>query len=207
MTPGETSRDSRRIDWDEVKRVLRSAEEALVSGVDRDRIRRVYRERAAKLARPESEESAAQSLPILRFRLGQERYALELSEVAEVMPFSRCTPVPGNAREHLGVVNRRGDILSVIDLASLFGRTEAATGSSGSVLILRRLEFEAGIRVDDVDGVGSLSADQLLKPKDSGFSVPLEFVRGWSEDGITLLDAAAIEKHILRPGDKNSPQK
>ena len=48
-------------------------------------------------------------LPVLIFRLAQELYAIELEEVAETLPFERCTPVPGSPPQFLGVINLRGE--------------------------------------------------------------------------------------------------
>src|SRR5687767_1590229 len=85
------------IDWEEAKRRLRDSERALEAAltVGPERLEEVYRQRAAQLAGHAAEEEArAAALRVLTFSLGAERYALELADVVEVLPFANVTPVP-----------------------------------------------------------------------------------------------------------------
>ena len=54
-------------------------------------------------------------------QVGDESYALPVEHVVEVGEFDPPTPVPGAAREMLGVRNLRGEVLPVFDLAAVLG--------------------------------------------------------------------------------------
>jgi purine-binding chemotaxis protein CheW len=57
----------------------------------------------------------------LRVLVGGEQYALAVEHVAEVLELSEVTPVPGAPPALLGLLNLRGETLSVVDLASALG--------------------------------------------------------------------------------------
>jgi purine-binding chemotaxis protein CheW len=53
--------------------------------------------------------------------IGADRYGIELTDVREVVPEPRLTPVPGAPRTVLGVLNLRGEVVPVLDTAQLLG--------------------------------------------------------------------------------------
>ena len=93
------------------------------------------------------------------FRVASERYALPLSAVREVVvpqpPFAR---VPRSSEAVRGVMNLRGRVVAVVDLAALVGlapqRLEAA---SGHVLILDQGKRALGFLIGGVLGVETLA--------------------------------------------------
>ena len=144
-----TAEARKEIDWEEVLARLRQGELALerASTPDPQRVEAVYRQRAAQLAGRRAQAGAVSPpLPVLTFYLGEERYGIELTALAEVVPFAGCTPLPGASPGVLGVVNARGEVRPVVDLARLIGLPEG--GASGYVLFLRG--EGAGLRVGRV---------------------------------------------------------
>ena len=55
----------------------------------------------------------------LLFQLGKNRYALDIAQVAEVLPWVTITPLPRSPPEVAGVFNYRGAPVPVIDLCQL----------------------------------------------------------------------------------------
>src|SRR5437868_5424983 len=87
------------IDWDLVRNRLRSSEQALEESLidSPERIDRAYRQRAVRLAKQQVDQlPCGAGIPVLVFRLGQERYAIDVKEVSEALRLERCTPVPGS---------------------------------------------------------------------------------------------------------------
>jgi purine-binding chemotaxis protein CheW len=160
-----------RINWDQVKERLRADDRALQEALTENaaRIDAAYRWRAAHLAVNQGQRGpriAAASA--LVFRLNEERYAIELTELAEVLPFKGCMPVPGAAPEFLGVINLRGELRPIVDLARMLLHVESGTLASGFVLMLRRTGREIGLKVDHVEGlceIGSKTADSAEQRK------------------------------------------
>jgi chemotaxis signal transduction protein len=152
---------AQRINWTEVRAKLRASEAALeeAMAVSAIRTQEVFRKRALRLAQAGVESAPAKaSIPALTFKLNAERYAIRLSDLTEVLPFTHCTPVPGSSREFLGVINRHGELRPVLDLAHIMlPARELPAG--GFLLMLRRQGRQIGLRVDHVEGVHEIPGE------------------------------------------------
>jgi purine-binding chemotaxis protein CheW len=94
---------------------------------------------------------------VIVFALGGARYAAELRWVREVIALGFVTAVPTAPRAIAGVVNLRGAITAVIDLAAAEGRPPSAPPRQGDgALVLEVDGTAAALRVDKVDEVASL---------------------------------------------------
>jgi purine-binding chemotaxis protein CheW len=121
-------------------------------------------------------------LPVLVLRLAQERYAIELTEVAEVVRFARCTPVPGAPPRFLGVINLHGELRSVLDLGSLLVPTQVERSNSGFILALRRRDQEIGLKVDDIEEL------REIRPEGPDLPVQGDYLKRIASEGLLLLD-------------------
>jgi chemotaxis signal transduction protein len=86
-------------------------------------------------------------------RVAEEHYALPVADVLEVAELGDVTPVPGAGAAVLGVGNLRGQVLPVVDLASLIG---LPAGQPARMVIAEHGGRRAGLAVDSVDGVEDL---------------------------------------------------
>jgi purine-binding chemotaxis protein CheW len=134
---------------------------------------------------------ASARLPVLVFRLGQERYAVELKEVSEVLPFAHCTPVPGAPPSFFGVIGLRGELRSVVDLGHLLTRSASANSDSGFVLMLRRPGHEIGLKVDSIEELREISLEEL-SPSPQG-----NHVKGIASGSLMLVEIGALMTDIL----------
>ena len=101
--------------------------------------------------------------PHLICALGDEEFALPLNEVLEVQRFPPVTPTPHTPEWLLGVTNRRGEILSVVDLAAFLGRPAASPSPGRRLIVVRsgRDELTTGLVVDRLCGLRNLPPDEL----------------------------------------------
>jgi purine-binding chemotaxis protein CheW len=95
------------------------------------------------------------------FRVATERYALPLEAVREVVlpqpPFARVPRTGGAVR---GVMNLRGRVVAVVDLAELMGlEPRALAAGHGQVIILERGKRALGLLIAGVLGVEPVAAD------------------------------------------------
>jgi purine-binding chemotaxis protein CheW len=185
------------IDWDSVRSRLRASEHALDEAMAETpaRIEAAYRERAIRLAQTHADpKRAADWLSVLVFRLAAERYAIELKELAEVVPFVRCARAPGTPPHFLGVINLRGEIRAAVNLGRLLGLYENAEQVSGFVLVVRRPGREIGLRVDSVEDLREIR-EQEFTP-----SAQTKYARGLTAGPLTLLDLDAVLAEALEEG-------
>lgn len=94
--------------------------------------------------------------PFLTFALGTQRYALAINEVVEVAAMVEVTQVVGMPAQVLGVVNRHGNVLSLLDLRPVFAPVDTSSlfivGVSGDQYV--------GLLVDEVHQVEYFSLAQ-----------------------------------------------
>lgn len=146
------------ISWEEVHARLQASERSLRETLAESpkHVKTVFRRRAVQLARKPPADRPVSKIPSLIFGIAQERYAIPLKELAEVLPFRGCTAVPGSGPQILGVINLRGELRPVIDLARVL-----STGSSpdkGAILMLRR---GAALKVDAVEDLRDIGSEEI----------------------------------------------
>jgi len=167
-------------DWEQVRRRLRVSTAAIEGALAEspERIEAAYRSRAASLAKTELAQPVSAGVPALVFGLAQERYAIELQELTEVLPFARCIKVPGAPPLFRGVMNVRGELRSVVDLGRLIGSlrssadppTASGAGESGFVLMLRRPGREIGLQVDRIEELREFRPEELDAPGQANYA-------------------------------------
>jgi purine-binding chemotaxis protein CheW len=102
--------------------------------------------------------TTATSEVYVKVRVGSETYALPVASVLEVADLGDLTELPGAGTGVLGMRNFHGQVLPVFDLAHVLGGSGDAVPSR--LVVADRSGCLAGLAVDEVTDVGSLSADR-----------------------------------------------
>ena len=158
------------------------------------------RARARALARePQPEEANAEHLGVIEFLLAYERYAIESSVIREVYPLRELTPLPCTPPFVLGIVNVRGQILSVLDLKRFFDLPQKGLTDLNKIIIVRAGEMELGFLADAILGVRSLPLRQIHPTPATLTGIRAEYLRGVTQEGLIVLDMATIlaDRRIL----------
>jgi chemotaxis signal transduction protein len=90
----------------------------------------------------------------VRMKVGDEHYALPVAHVLEVADLGEVTPVPGAPAAFLGVRNLRGQVLPVVDLATLLGIAQST--KARRLVVAEDDGRSVGLAIDDVTDVGVL---------------------------------------------------
>lgn len=181
------------IDWIAIHRRLENASLVLErrirpTGEERTRI---LTARAKTLAREHVQEQR-QSLEVVEFLLAHERYALDASFVREVCPLREITPLPATPAFVLGIINVRGQIVSVIDLKKFFDLPQTGLTDFNKVIVLRDGPMEFGLLADAVAGVHRLPLTDIQPPLPTLTGIRAEYLRGVTEHRLVILDGARI---------------
>ncbi|KAF2957623.1 chemotaxis protein CheW [Thermotoga sp. Ku-13t] len=96
------------------------------------------------------------------FSVGSQEMAFDVEHVSIVIEKTDITPVPRAKKNVLGVMNLRGRIVPVIDLASTLGLT-LENGSQGKIVVVNYEDLETGFLVERVRGVMRVRSEDVEK--------------------------------------------
>lgn len=136
------------------------------------------------------------------FGVGDQVYGLPILAVQEVLREAQIEPVPGAAPQVLGVINLRGNVITVLDLRLRLGLPAPPAGSDSRIVVLDHRGESFGLLVDRVADVRKV-IDAAVKPAPNvGAGISSARVHGiYTRDGdlVTLLDAGSLieETHFL----------
>ena len=153
----------------------------------------ILRARARALSRePQLRDAAEERFDALEFRLGGERYALGSAWVREVYPLKELTELPCTPAFVLGILNIRGQILSVLDLERFFGLPESRTERAGKVIIIHGEGLEVGVHADAIVGVSSIAMREIQPPLPTLSANCADYLMGVTNEQIAVLDVGKI---------------
>ncbi|MCK6597882.1 MAG: chemotaxis protein CheW [Bdellovibrionaceae bacterium] len=126
----------------------------------------------------------------LNFSLGEEEFAIPLLSVKEVIAVPETTPISHTPPHFLGIMNLRGQVISVIDLRKKFSINTKNTEET-SVIILDLKNHFLGVVVDSVTSVLAIKNSDILEKPMIESSKSTEYITGVfrkNEHLVLLLD-------------------
>ena len=155
--------------------------------------------RSPLVAKPGIGDGVATGQPYLAFRLAGEVYAIDILRIREIIEYTPPTTVPMMPPSLRGVINLRGAVVPVIDLAVRFGREATGVGKRTCFVIVEVAHEGAthvlGLMVDGVNAVMEIGAGDIEPPPSFGTRVNAEFIAGMARvDGrfVIILDIARV---------------
>lgn len=123
------------------------------------------------------------------FKLANETYALNAAKVNEVLRYTEITPVPGSAYFILGIINLRGNVVTVIDARTVFGLPVVDQTQSSRIIVVEIEEFVVGILVDRVAEVIDLNKNMIEIAPATSQDPTTKFITGLfnSDDQLIIL--------------------
>lgn len=190
--------ESTTFDWAAVHERLAAGARSLSASFESDVQRRsmLLVDRARTLAaRGEQTGQAGGVTEFLRFRVDDQRYAVELTAVRGVLPARTLGSVPGAPSELLGMLAERGEIWAVYCLRALLGLPGAwEPDEEEMILLLRHRDKRVGLRAGRMDGIAPLSSVDWHAPgAETGAKHAL--VSRFTDDSLALLDVEAVWSH------------
>lgn len=153
----------------------------------------VLKERARQLAGAEVRKQDRElPLELVEFRLAEETYALECTYISEVCPLRSLTPIPGAPAFVLGIVNIRGQIVSVIDLKKFFDLPPKGLSDLTRVIVLKDDEMEFGILAEEVMGTTSIPPGEIQPPLPTLTGIRSDYLKGIAKNRLIVLDALKL---------------
>lgn len=118
----------------------------------------------------------------LTFSLGPEFYGVPVLQVREIIRLTAITPVPQMPAYIKGVINLRGKIIPVLDLAAKLGLASAGSSQRTCIVVVQvragAAQIQLGLLVDDVQEVAPVQASDLEAAPDFGAKVSTQYILG-----------------------------
>jgi len=125
------------------------------------------------MAEKARESQAEPRRPAISFQLAGELFGLEIAHVDKVIEVPAFSFVPRTPAFTRGVINHRGKVIAVVDLAQFFGRPSAPLTVESRILILVSEAYHLGLLVDRVERIESVPVrGDTVRPLTAGESNP-----------------------------------
>ncbi len=160
-------------------------------------VRRVVR--AARIMGENMEEpTTVQTALYLTFKLGDEVFAVDVSQVREVLDWTPVTKVPCAPDFMRGVINVRGSVVPVVDMRAKFGLPAAEVTDEARIIVLELMldgELAAlGALADAVEEVVEIDADRIKPPPKIGSRWKTELIKGIGKRNETFVIILDVDR-------------
>lgn len=166
------------------------------------KVHEVLRKRAESLAQAQEEEATDDARSLLLFRLGEEWYAFPIEGVREIYNDFSITRIPRVPEYILGVVNVRGEIVSVTDLGAMI-RVPSRTQHSDvaelpSAIIVANETCVTAVVVDEIGDIAEIPKGDVEPALSTLDKMQAEFVAGSVYIDGRLIGIVNLDK-VLEP--------
>ncbi len=153
----------------------------------------ILRERAREMAKePVKQITDSLIQSFLVFDLAGETYCINAQFVREVYPLKDYTSLPGVPSYILGIINVRGQILTIVNLKKLFNLPEKGLGELNKVIIIRDQKMEFGILADSITGFNGLQCESIGELPTTFQGIGSDYLKGITPENIIILDGEKI---------------
>ncbi len=150
---------------------------------------RILKERAVRMAKPlETLVDNGVEMDGLGFLLADEQYIIDANYVVEVIRMHELTPLPCSPSFILGIINIRGRILSVINLKNFLNLPEKGITNLNRVIVVKHLNIEVGLLVDEVTSKTTVLMDRLLVAMPTLTAKQKEYLIGVTKESSVVLN-------------------
>ena len=128
------------------------------------------------------------------FRLQGETYGINVMQAQEVLRYTEIAPVPGAPAYVLGIINLRGNVVTVIDTRNRFGLLPAEVTDQTRIVIIEADKHVVGILVDAVAEVVYLRQSEIETAPNVGNEESAKFIQGVCNKNDELLILVDLDK-------------
>jgi len=128
------------------------------------------------------------------FTLENETYGINVMQVQEVLRYTEIAPVPGAPEYVLGIINLRGNVVTVIDTRKRFGLSSVTITDQTRIVIIESKKQVIGILVDSVAEVVYLNASEIETAPNVGNEATSKFLQGVCNSNNQLLILIDLDK-------------
>ncbi len=146
-----------------------------------------------------SEKSEEETIQTVVFRLGEDFLSCPVSQVQEIVKVEDITSLPKSRKEVRGVIDRRGNVITIIDLAKALKKDIKLPVKKSQLIILHDKEENIGVLVSEVTEIPTISKKEIeeLTEKNNSIGNEEKYMEGIikrNNDLIVLMDLISLAK-------------
>lgn len=137
-------------------------------------------------------QQCSQTIEVLRFNIGTERYAIESCYVEQVLPIQQITALFDLPPFMRGICYVRGKVVSVLDLRLMFQLPGSGLNDRNLLLVIRHQQMEFGLLADAIVGIQLLDLSGLQPGLPNLDPIRTRYLQGITREQAVLLDGKAL---------------
>ena len=118
------------------------------------------------------------SRELIAFRIGEQEFCVNIMSVREIRGWTPATPLPHAPPYVLGVINLRGVVLTIVDLASRLGMTPAEPTARHVIIVAQVGQRVIGMLVDAVSDILTVVDDDIQPTPEISSELEKQYARG-----------------------------
>lgn len=134
------------------------------------------------------------------FRLSDEMYGINVMQVQEVLRVTEIAPVPGAPHYVLGIINLRGNVVTVIDTRLRLGLPTSELTDSSRIIIIEGEQHVVGILADCVAEVVDLRTSDIEVAPNVGSDEGVSYIQGVVSHQDKLLILVDLDEMLTDEG-------
>ncbi|MDR3511501.1 MAG: chemotaxis protein CheW [Caulobacteraceae bacterium] len=139
-------------------------------------------------------QSTSERRELIAFCIGEQEYCVDIMAVREIRGWSPATPLPQTPDYMRGVINLRGAVLPIMDLAARLGLPTSETTVRSVIIVIKVDERMVGLLVDAVSDILSITEDLIQATPDVACDRVRSFIRGLITMEGRMISEIAIER-------------
>lgn len=144
------------------------------------------------------------SIELLSFRVGEQDYSVDIMSVREIRGGAKATSLPHAPHFVKGVINLRGTVLPIIDLAARLGLQSEGDAARNVIIVVDLGSRTAGLMVDAVSDILAIPSEEMQPPPNLAADESRTFV-----SALTIVEGRMIrilDLHaVLPPQGEETP--
>ena len=131
---------------------------------------------------------------MVAFCIGEQKYCVDIMQVREIRGWSPATPLPHTPGFMRGVINLRGAVLPIMDLAERFSLTPTEPSVRSVIIVVMVGTRLIGLLVDEVSDILSITEESVQPTPDVACDNVKTFVRGLISTDEGMISVVALER-------------
>jgi purine-binding chemotaxis protein CheW len=153
----------------------------------------LLKKRAVEAAKTnEKKADTTETISVLELLLGKENYAIKTEYLKEINVTKKITEIPCTPEYIYGVINIRGNIISVIDLKKFLRLNYVGINDNASVVVIDYNGVLVAIVADEVIGIKNIDTKKIQKEKPDIVKISDQYIQGITDETVVILDINKI---------------